>query len=143
MKIAFLPFLTQHGPTFWPPKGQNMEFLKQNFNFQSLRKTEIILLPSMWLKDWLTKVKTSKIVTFCYLWPKTFCPNLLQIWCFFNFYSGIYITTTFLLLNVYLIQNMKKPIEIPVSLLFFTTLNLLWPKFCPKDHTHLIFYEIC
>ena len=47
MKIAFLPFLTQHGPTFWPPKGQNMEFLKQNFNFQSLRKTEVILLPSM------------------------------------------------------------------------------------------------
>ena len=47
MKIAFLPFLTQHGPTFWLPKGQNMEFLKQNFNFQSLRKTEVILLPSM------------------------------------------------------------------------------------------------
>ena len=47
MKIAFLPFLTQHGPAFWPPKSQNMEFLKQNFNFQSLRKTEGILLPSM------------------------------------------------------------------------------------------------
>ena len=47
MKIAFLPFLTQHGPTFRPPKGQNMEFLKQNLSFQSLRKTEFILLPSM------------------------------------------------------------------------------------------------
>ena len=47
MKIAFLTFLTQHGPTFWPPKGQNTEFCKQNFNFQSLRKTEVILLPSM------------------------------------------------------------------------------------------------
>ena len=70
MKIAFLPFLTQHGPTFWPPKCQNMEFLKQNFNFQSLRKTEVIFWPSMWFKDWLTKVKTSKIVTFCYFWPK-------------------------------------------------------------------------
>ena len=46
MKIAFLPFLTQHGPTFWPFKGQNMKFLKQNFNFQSLRKTEAISLPS-------------------------------------------------------------------------------------------------
>ena len=61
MKIAFLPFLTQHGPTFWPKKGQNMEFLKQNLNFESLRKTGVILLPSMWLKDSLTKVK---IVTF-------------------------------------------------------------------------------
>ena len=47
MKIAFLLFLTQHGPTFRPPKGQNMEFLKENINFQSLRKTEIILLPNI------------------------------------------------------------------------------------------------
>ena len=47
MEIAFLPFLTQHGPTFWPSKGQNMEFLKQYFNLKSLRKTEVILLPSM------------------------------------------------------------------------------------------------
>ena len=47
MKIAFLPFLMQHEPKFWPTKGQNMEFLKDDFNFQSLTKTEIILLPSM------------------------------------------------------------------------------------------------
>ena len=47
MKIAFLPLLTQHGPTFWHQKDQNMEFLNQNLNFQSLRKTEVILLPSM------------------------------------------------------------------------------------------------
>ena len=47
MKIAFLTFLTQHGLTFWPQKGQDMEFLTQNFNFQSLRKTEAILLPRM------------------------------------------------------------------------------------------------
>ena len=47
MKIAFLPFLTQHGPIFWPPKDQNMEFFKQHFMFQSLRKTEVILLASM------------------------------------------------------------------------------------------------
>ena len=37
MKIAFLPFL----------KGQNIKFLKENFSFQSLRKTEVRLLPSM------------------------------------------------------------------------------------------------
>ena len=40
MKIAFL---TKHG---------------------SLER-HVISLPSMWLKDWLTKVKTYKIVTFC------------------------------------------------------------------------------
>ena len=147
MKIAFLLFLTQHGPTFWPPKGQNMEFLKQNFNFQSLRKTEIILLPSMWLKDWLTKVKTSKIVTFCYLWPKTFCPNLLQIWCFFNFYSGIYITTTFLLLNVYLMQNMKKT-HWNTSFCFFHNIGPTLAQILPRRPRPLYFFwlifsEIC
>ena len=26
-----MPFLNQHGPIFWPQKGQNIEFLKQNF----------------------------------------------------------------------------------------------------------------
>ena len=40
MNIAFLPFLTHPGPTFWSQEGPNMEFLKQNFNFQSLKKTE-------------------------------------------------------------------------------------------------------
>ena len=68
MKIAILPFLTQPEPTFWPKKYLNVEFLKQNFNFQSLRKT--LLLSSMWRKYWLTKVKTSKIANFCYFWPK-------------------------------------------------------------------------
>ena len=33
------------------PKVPNMEFFKQNFNFESLRKTETILLPNMSLKD--------------------------------------------------------------------------------------------
>ena len=47
MKKAFLPFLAQPGPTFWSQKGLNMEFLNPNLNFQSLRKTEAILLPSM------------------------------------------------------------------------------------------------
>ena len=47
MKIPFFAISDQHEPTFRPPKGQNMEFLKENFNFQSLRKTEVILLPTM------------------------------------------------------------------------------------------------
>ena len=36
----------------------------------------------------------------------------------FNFHSGIYITTKILVVNVYLMQNMKKPIEIRVSMFF-------------------------
>ena len=46
MKIALLPFLTRLGPTFWPQQVMGfmgfMGFLKQNFNFQSLRMTEAI-----------------------------------------------------------------------------------------------------
>ena len=44
MKITFLPFLTKHWPTFWAQTGQNMELFKQDFNFQSLRKTEVIFI---------------------------------------------------------------------------------------------------
>ena len=76
-------FATQ--PEFWPQKSPNMKFLKQNFNFQSLIKTEAILGYKVWdLKQgWLTKVKTSKIVTFNILLFLThneqkFHPNFLQ-----------------------------------------------------------------
>ena len=48
MKIAF--FFAIFSP-IWThilaPTGPNMGFLKQNFNFQSLRKTYVILLPIM------------------------------------------------------------------------------------------------
>ena len=54
----------------YDPKGPNMGFLKHNFNVQSLRKTDAISLPNVWLKDRLTTVKTSIIVTLCYFWPK-------------------------------------------------------------------------
>ena len=66
MKITVLPFLTQHGPTFWPQKGQNMESLKQNLNFHPLRKREVCYYLVCDLKTIVTKVKTSKIVTFWY-----------------------------------------------------------------------------
>ena len=57
-----------------------------------------------------------------------------------NFHTGFSITLTILLVNVYLMQNMKKPIEIPVPLFFFKTLDLLWPKFSPEEHTHFTFF---
>ena len=45
-----------------------------------------------------------------------------------------------MLLNLYLMKNMKKPIEIPVSLFFHNIgPTLVQCKFCPKDHIHFIF----
>ena len=126
-----------------------MEFLKQNFNVQSLKITEVILLPNMWLKDWLTKVKTSKIVTFCYFWSKMGKHSVLIFFRYgfsgylvFNFHSGIYITTTFLLVNVYLMQNTKKSIE----KLFFFGFSQHWtnfdPNFAPQTTSTLLFWLI-
>ena len=47
MKIAFFATLDPTWTHTLAPKGPNMEFLEQNFNFQSLRITEAILLPSI------------------------------------------------------------------------------------------------
>ena len=47
MKITLLAIFEPTWTHILAPKGPNMEFLKQNFNFQSLRKTEAIVLPSM------------------------------------------------------------------------------------------------
>ena len=128
---------------FWPNLGphfdpKNVEVLKQNFNFQFLRETEAILLPSMWLKDWLTKGNTSKIVTFCWFWPKK-GQNFVHISLFllvllanlvFSFHSDISITTQLTLAYKSFIKHLlnvirytsckiwKNPIEVPVSLFF-------------------------
>ena len=55
-KIAFRENLVGSkvvGVKILVPNGPNMELLKQNFSFQSFRKTEAILLPIMWLmKMW-------------------------------------------------------------------------------------------
>ena len=56
METAFLPYLTQLGPIFWPQKAQILNSLNRILIFNIFRKTKAMLLPSMWLKDWLTKV---------------------------------------------------------------------------------------
>ena len=53
VKIAFFPFFDPTWTHILAPKGPYMGLLYKNFNIQSLRKTEAILLPSMRLK--LTK----------------------------------------------------------------------------------------
>ena len=47
MKIAFFVIFDPTLTHILAPKCPNNEFLKQNFNFQFLRKTEAILLSSM------------------------------------------------------------------------------------------------
>ena len=76
-------FWTQLGPTFWPQLVQIWNSFNRILIFNPLKRH--LLLPIMWLYDWLTKVKTSKIITFCYFWPKIvkkFSPNFLQMWHF-------------------------------------------------------------
>ena len=45
MKIVFFSIFDPIWTHILAPKDPNMEFLKDNFNFQSLAKTESILLP--------------------------------------------------------------------------------------------------
>ena len=61
----------------------------------------------------------------------------------FNFHSDFSVTIACLLVNEYLMHNMKKKkkIEIPVPLFFLATLDLIWLNFCPKGHTHFTFFD--
>ena len=65
----------------------------------------------------------------------------------FNFHSGFSITLTFLLVNVYLMQNMKKNIEIAVPLFFHNIGPNLAQILLQRPHPlylfWLIFNEIC
>ena len=47
MKITFFVIFDSTWTNIFVSKGPNMELFKQNFNFQSIRKTEAILLPVM------------------------------------------------------------------------------------------------
>ena len=47
MKIAFLAIFDPNWTHILAPNGPNTEFLKHNFNFQLIRKTEAILLSIM------------------------------------------------------------------------------------------------
>ena len=49
MTIAFFAIFDPTWTYILATKGPNMEFLKQSFNFQLVRRTEAILLPIVWL----------------------------------------------------------------------------------------------
>ena len=64
----------------------------------------------------------------------------------FNFYSGISIATTFLLVNVYLMQNMKKPLKYQFP--FFSQVRSNLVQILPQRPHPLCFFwlisnEIC
>ena len=48
MKMAFFAIFDQAWTHILATKGPNREFIKQKFNFKSLRDTGAILLPIMW-----------------------------------------------------------------------------------------------
>ena len=59
-----------------------MEFQEQNFYFQSMRKTETNYYQLWTLRLTITKVKTSKLITFCHFYPingQKNCPDFYQI----------------------------------------------------------------
>ena len=59
-----------------------MEFLEQNFYFQSMKKTETNYYQLLTLRLTLTKVKTSEIITFCHFYPENGqknCPDFHQM----------------------------------------------------------------
>ena len=47
MKIALFVIFDPTSTHIFAPTDPNMGFLQQNFNFQSLRKTKALLLPTM------------------------------------------------------------------------------------------------
>ena len=108
-KIAFFDIFEPTWTNNKAPAGPNMGLLKQNFNFQSLRKTKAILLLIMWLEHWLTRAKT-------YFWPNMAHKNLVLIFficgifCYFGlqFAFRCFYDYYFLLLNVFLLKNLKK-----------------------------------
>ena len=51
MKIAIFAIFGPIWTHIMAPTSPNLGFLKQNFNFQSLKKILVILLPIMWLQD--------------------------------------------------------------------------------------------
>ena len=78
-------------------------------------------------------------------WAK-FSPNFLQIWCFKLIWSSVstHVFLFPLLLAFKCIPHAKykKPPVKCQFLCFLTTLDLIWPKFCPKDHTHGSFFVV-
>ena len=73
-----------------------------------------------------------------------FHPNFLLIWCFsifvYSFSLRHFYYHYFVLVNVYVMQNIKNTPLKYQFLSFFTILDQIWPNFCPKDHTHFTFF---
>ena len=137
-----MPFLTQFGPTFWPPKEPNEEFFKQNFSLQLIRWK---LYYYYQFCDY--KVKFLKIISF-WLFLTQFGqksdPNILKTW-HFSLYLPKLSTQVFvqlLLLTLICIpcaKYEKNLLIMPIFLLFFHSIGPNLAQILPQDHTHFVF----
>ena len=66
----FCHFWLNMGPHFGLKQAKIWNSLYRILIFSAIERQKLYLLPRMWLRDWLTKMKTSKKITFCYFWPK-------------------------------------------------------------------------
>ena len=93
IKIAFFPIFDPTWTHILVPTGSNIVFLRQNFNLQSLRRTEAILLPiylTLGLTNLSKNLKNNSFLLFLTQnGRQKFSPNFLQMWYFLLFWSSI------------------------------------------------------
>ena len=127
VKIAFLPILAQPGTTLWFQKAQIWNSINWILIFNRLERQKLYYNQLCDFYDWLTKVKTLKIIAFCHFLTQTMKKN----WFLISFKSLKYFYNDYvmLLLNKFLIQNMKKPIDKARFFDFSKNGNIIGPTF--------------
>ena len=136
VKIAFLPILTQPGTTLWFQKAQIWNSINWMLIFNRLERQKLYYNQLCDFYDWLTKVKTLKIIAFCHFWPKPWKNLVLISFKSLKYFYHHY----FLLLNKFLIQNMKKPIDNARFFDFSKNGGIIGPTFYLWDHSHIVYF---
>ena len=93
-------------------------------------------------------MKFLKIISLCHFWPKSgknLALNILQMWHLELYLPWVSIhafeqALLFTLKGIPHVKYEKNLLIMPFSFTFFTTLGLIWPKFCPKTTPALIFF---
>ena len=132
-KQPFLSFLTQPEPTVWPQKDEIRNSLKSilvrkniNYiiiNFMILGLTKMKFLKIKFFLPFLIKLRQK-------FGPK--CPLSVAFLAIFtlNFHWSICTTTAFCFKRYSPSKIWKKLIDNAYLFTFFTTLGLIWPRFC-------------
>ena len=108
MNKTFFAFLAQFGHTFWPQQAQIWDSLNRILVFNPLERHKLYYYQLCYYY----------IITNCFLlfltqyWGQQFSPNFLQMWYLLLFWPQFplryFYNHYFLLLNVFLMQNLKK-----------------------------------